>query len=269
MKKSVYDTNNDGIVDNADKIDGYDVNMGTTANTIPVRDSSGNLPGNITGNAATATKLQTARIITLSGDITGSTSFDGSANSTISATLTNSGVTAGTYTKVTVDSKGRVTAGSNPTTLSGYSITDAIQNAGNTPSVQSGLDTSKPTAGIVGRIYIATDTKKIYRDTGSTWDVVGIVNWSDIQNKPSSFTPSNHKSTHAIGGVDVLTPSDIGAASIDHTHVASSITGLATVATTGDYNDLINKPAIGSTDYGNYRIEYDSVNDRLKFIYLL
>lgn len=35
------------------------------------------------------------------------------------------GVAAGTYTKVTVDSRGRVTVGANPTTLGGYGITDA------------------------------------------------------------------------------------------------------------------------------------------------
>lgn len=37
----------------------------------------------------------------------------------------NSGVTAGSYRKVTVDEQGHVTAGANPTTLSGYGITDA------------------------------------------------------------------------------------------------------------------------------------------------
>lgn len=36
-----------------------------------------------------------------------------------------SGVTAGTYKSVTVDANGHVTAGSNPTTLEGYGITDA------------------------------------------------------------------------------------------------------------------------------------------------
>lgn len=35
--------------------------------------------------------------------------------------------------------------------------------------------------------------------------------WADIPDKPSSFTPSAHKSTHASGGSDALTPSDIGA----------------------------------------------------------
>ena len=118
--------------------------------------------------------------------------------------LTNTGVTAGTYPKVTVDSQGRVTAGSSlsasdipnlswtkitsdkPTTLSGYGITDGVRNAGNTPSIQAGTDSSKPSAGTAGRIYIATDTSKIYRDTGSSWQVIGVVNWSDLSGKPSS-----------------------------------------------------------------------------------
>lgn len=46
--------------------------------------------------------------------------------------LSDSGVTAGDYTKVTVDAKGVVTAGSNPTTLTGYGITDAVSKAGDT-----------------------------------------------------------------------------------------------------------------------------------------
>lgn len=66
----------------------------------------------ITGNAATATKLQTGRTISLTGDVTGtSVAFDGSAALSFAATLANSGVAAGTYTKVTVDAKGRVTTG--------------------------------------------------------------------------------------------------------------------------------------------------------------
>ena len=39
--------------------------------------------------------------------------------------LATTGVKAGTYTKVTVDTYGRVTVGDNPTTLAGYGITDA------------------------------------------------------------------------------------------------------------------------------------------------
>lgn len=42
----------------AQKVDGHSASTGTTANTIPVRDSSGKLPGDITGNAATASKAK-------------------------------------------------------------------------------------------------------------------------------------------------------------------------------------------------------------------
>ena len=63
------------------------------------------------GKSATADKLATARTFTLAGDVTGSASFDGSANVSISATIKNSGVTAGTYSAVNVNAKGIVTAG--------------------------------------------------------------------------------------------------------------------------------------------------------------
>lgn len=77
------------------------------------------ISGSIDGNAGTATALATARTLGISGDVTGTASFNGSANATIVATLANSGVTAGTYGsatqvgQVTVDAKGRVTAASN------------------------------------------------------------------------------------------------------------------------------------------------------------
>lgn len=65
----------------------------------------------IEGNAATASKLAEAKDISLEGDVTGTASFDGSEAVSINATLADTGVTAGTYPKVTVDAKGRVTAG--------------------------------------------------------------------------------------------------------------------------------------------------------------
>ena len=55
-------------------------NTGTGAGAIPIRDGSGNVPGNVTGNAATATKLASARTINITGDGSGSATFDGSGN---------------------------------------------------------------------------------------------------------------------------------------------------------------------------------------------
>lgn len=63
--------------------------------------------------------------ITATGDIT-----DGSSNK-LSKKLDKltTGPTAGTYTSVTINSEGQVTGGSNPTTLAGYGITDAVDIA--------------------------------------------------------------------------------------------------------------------------------------------
>ena len=58
------------------------------------------LQGSLTGNASTATKLKTARTITLSGAVSGSASFDGSGNVTISTTSSGGGATAMTVAQV-------------------------------------------------------------------------------------------------------------------------------------------------------------------------
>jgi hypothetical protein len=58
-----------------------------------------------------AKKLQTARNIAMTGDGTWNVSFDGSGNATASMALSATGVAAGTYPVVTVDSKGRVIGG--------------------------------------------------------------------------------------------------------------------------------------------------------------
>lgn len=95
----------------------------------------------LNANNITSGIIPGARLPAFTGDVTssiGSTVF----------TLTNSGVTAGNYTKFTVDTKGRITSGSTltqadipnlswskvnvgrPTTLAGYGITDAVKATG-------------------------------------------------------------------------------------------------------------------------------------------
>jgi hypothetical protein len=67
-----------------------------TPNTVVKRNGDGDfaageitadLVGNVTGNADTATALETSRTIELTGDVTGSVSFDGTANVQISTSL--------------------------------------------------------------------------------------------------------------------------------------------------------------------------------------
>ena len=58
---------------------------GTANINLPGVNTAGNQ--STSGNAATATKLATSRTISLTGDVTGSASFDGSANASITATV--------------------------------------------------------------------------------------------------------------------------------------------------------------------------------------
>ncbi len=90
-----------------------------------------NLTGDVTGNASTATALQTARTISITGDATWTVTFDGTANVSSGLTLANSGVTAGTYgsassvSQVTFDAKGRATSASSVTiAITASQVTD-------------------------------------------------------------------------------------------------------------------------------------------------
>lgn len=63
--------------------------------------------------------------VTASGALTAAVGDD----KTVAITHNTSGVKAGTYKSVTVDTYGHVTAGTNPTTLSDYGITDALSSS--------------------------------------------------------------------------------------------------------------------------------------------
>ena len=95
------------------------------------------LSGNLTvSSTATVSGTNTGdQTITLTGDVTGS------GTGSFATTLANSGVTASTYKSVTVNAKGLVTSGTNPTTLSGYGITDA-QPLDATLTALAGVSTS-------------------------------------------------------------------------------------------------------------------------------
>ena len=85
-----------------------DAASNNTVSKLVLRDSNGDFSagtitatsfnGPITGNAATATKWQTARTITLGTDLTGSVSIDGSADVTLNATIAANSVALGTDT---------------------------------------------------------------------------------------------------------------------------------------------------------------------------
>jgi len=78
----------------ADTLDGKHASELQNYNNLTNKPTS--LPAN-GGNATTANALVTARQIALTGDVTGSVSFNGASNVSLSTTLKNSGVSAGNY----------------------------------------------------------------------------------------------------------------------------------------------------------------------------
>lgn len=95
----------------AGRLDTAEKNINTNASGITALETRATKLENGTTPAGNATKLATARKISITGDATGNTTFDGSADKSIALTLANTGVTSGTYSAVAVDAKGRVTAG--------------------------------------------------------------------------------------------------------------------------------------------------------------
>ncbi|MFG8074122.1 pyocin knob domain-containing protein [Pseudomonas aeruginosa] len=120
-----------------------------TPNKLLWMNSAGQLPASITGNAATASKWAVARTLSISGDATGSGTLDGSANAAIEIRLANTGVTAGVYTKVNVNSTGRVIAGSTLVqndipALDASKVTSGMFADARLPWYAQGLCTSAP-----------------------------------------------------------------------------------------------------------------------------
>lgn len=113
--------------------------------------------------------MTTARTISATGDGTWNVAFDGSANVTSALTLADTGVAAGTYDQVTVDSKGRVTAGgtavkSYTTSISGTAT--VTHNLG-TRAVEINMYDTVTFYRVYGRIKMS-DTAKIDVEFDST-----------------------------------------------------------------------------------------------------
>lgn len=139
----------------------------------------------VSGNAGTATKLATGRTIALTGGVTGSVSFDGSANVSISTTVANLGVANGI---ATLDSTGKVPS----TQLPSY-VDDVLEYAN---------VAAFPTTGEVGKIYVETTGNTTYRWSGSGYVKITSGEVSSVAGKT---------------GVVTLTKSDVGLGNVDNT----------------------------------------------------
>ena len=154
-----------GVTATPQSFDGS-ANISIPITSVPAGIVTGVLNNSTTGSSAT---LTTPRSIGATGDATWTVTFDGSANVSSVLTLANTGVTAGTYDKVTVDAKGRVTAGVNEvksysTTISGTAT--VTHNLGTNDVIVTMRDTVTKYK-VDGRIKI-TDSTKIDVEFDST-----------------------------------------------------------------------------------------------------
>lgn len=141
-----------------------------------------------TANAVSASKLAIARTISVSGAVSGSTTFDGSGNVNISATLNGfdaSKITSGT---ISVDRLPK-------TAISDFVpvANKAARLALTKEQVQNG-DTVKETD--TKKMYLVIDDTKLDSEAGYQ-DYTTVVDWSTIIGKPSTFQPVAHTHTWA------------------------------------------------------------------------
>ena len=54
-----------------------------------------------------------------------------------------------------------------------FGVNGNVLDQKGSPAIYSSTLATRPSAGFVGRIFISTDTFEIYRDNGTTWDLIG------------------------------------------------------------------------------------------------
>lgn len=153
-----------------------------------------------TDNAPTATKLQAARTIALSGAVTGSVSSDFGSNVTISTTLANfdaSKITSGTINidRLPKAALERMVVVADDTAR--FKLTTATAQVG---------DTVKVTA--TNKMYLVKDDSKLNTEAGYepyTAGYASSVPWSGVTGKPNTFTPPTSSAT-VLGGIKVGYP---------------------------------------------------------------
>jgi hypothetical protein len=74
-----------------------------------------------------------------------------------------------------------------------------ILNQLGSPAINSNTFANRPAAGQTGRLFVSTDTFEIYRDNGSTWDLIGGPGSSTITGTGTATQVAYFTSSQAIG----------------------------------------------------------------------
>lgn len=185
-------------------------------------------------NVATATKLATPRVIAIAGAVSGSATFNGSSNISINSTLNNfdaSKITSGT---LNADRLPEIPISKIPAAaLERLYVVDS-QSAAMDLTIEEGdvvqIGSGGPMYFCVSMYAATFETKfKVFTAGAAT-----SVPWSGVTNAPTKLSQFSN---------------DVGYLTSVPAQTWANITGkptFATVATSGSYNDLTNKPTIPS-----------------------
>ena len=194
--------------------------------TVTATAFAGPLTGAVTGNASTATALQTARTISLGGDLSGSATFDGSANVTITATIAADSVALGTDTTgnyvASITNGSYITGGNGGSegaalTLAVDAATAATASKVVARDASGNFSANTITAALTGNATTAT-TLQTARTIAISGDVTGIA---------TSFNGSADITISAGITANTIVDADINASA------AIADTKLATISTAG------------------------------------
>jgi len=219
-------------------------------------------------NNGLAESLETARAIAITGDGTGTANFDGTHDIAINMSLVDTGVTAGEYTKLTVDSKGRVISATNLLTSDLPAITLAnITDAGTAAALDVGTGSGEiPVLGSDGKLsvailpavaitetFVVTSNAEMLALTAQIGDVA-VMNDPDnygsfiLMAEPAStlsnwqklLTPTSPVTSVAgrIGDI-ILTKADVGLDDVDNTSDLNKPISTATQTALDDKMNLV------------------------------
>lgn len=216
-----------------------DTTGNSSFNYIFANNISGNITGQLVGNANTATKLETPRYIKISGDGSGESIFDGSANADITLDLSDTGVSAGTYggsthiPTFTVDVEGRLSYAAN------VSIATTLNVSADSGS--NSVDLLTDTLNLAGGSGISTT---------STGDTVTIdVDTTVVRSNTAILTQTIDGSVTITGNLIVagnVTTVDVTSLSVEDSLIAlakNNTTDSVDIGFYGHYNDGSNRHA--------------------------